>query len=173
MFRTKCDKNWTKTEIEGRCVAKKVRRMAGKLCSSLFSSGESTFDPLLEPLAAAAATRCSCLLALLPILGALYQEILAVGDFYLTAQKTHNKSPGSNFFLNLHHQKKIALIRTVKSKGVIPLTCWAFKLILKVLNLSFTISSTTSNCPSLQAIWNWVFHYVRLIDVVWLLDTLE
>ena len=81
MFRTKCDKNWTKTEIEGRCVAKKVRRMAGKLCSSLFSSGESTFDPLLEPLAAAAATRCSCLLALLPILGALYQEILAVGDF--------------------------------------------------------------------------------------------
>ena len=98
MFRTKCDKNWTKTEIEGRCVAKKVRRMAGKLCSSLFSSGESTFDPLLEPLAAAAATRCSCLLALLPILGALYQEILAVGDFYLTAQKTQQISCFQLFF---------------------------------------------------------------------------
>ena len=28
---------------------------------------------------------------------------------------------------------------------------------------SFTIISTISNCPSLQAIWNQVFHYVRLI----------
>ena len=34
-------------------------------------------------------------------------------------------------------------------------------------------SLTTSNCPSLQAIWIWVFHYVRLIDAVRLLDTLE
>ena len=34
---------------------------------------------------------------------------------------------------------------------------------------SFTISSTTSNFPSLQAIWNRVFHYVRLIDAVRLL----
>ena len=116
-------KTGLKLKLKEGAWQKKVRRMAGKLCSSLFSSGESTFDPLLEPLAAAAATRCSCLLALLPILGALYQEILAVGDFYLTAQKTHNKSPASNFFLNLHHQKKIALIRTAKSKGVIPLTC--------------------------------------------------
>ena len=38
---------------------------------------------------------------------------------------------------------------------------------------SFTISSTTSNCPFLQAICNRVFHYVRLIDAVRLLDTLE
>ena len=44
------------------------------------------------------------------------------------------------------------------SKGVIPFTCCAFKLILKVLN----ISSTTSNCPSLQAIWKRVFHYVLI-----------
>ena len=29
-------------------------------------------------------------------------------------------------------------------------------------NWLFTISSTTSNCPSLQAIWNRVFHYVRV-----------
>ena len=43
-------------------------------------------------------------------------------------------------------------ICTAKSKGVIPFPCWAFKLILKVMNWSFTISSTTSNCPSLQAI---------------------
>ena len=37
----------------------------------------------------------------------------------------------------------------------------------------YTISSTTSNYPSLQAIWNQVFHYVRLIDAARLLDTLE
>ena len=43
-----------------------------------------------------------------------------------------------------------------KEKGVIPFTCWVFKLILKVFQ-SFSISSTTSNCPSLQAIWNRVF----------------
>ena len=55
------------------------------------------------------------------------------------------------------------------SKGVIPFTCFAFKLILKVLN----ISSTTSNCPSLQTIWNRIFHYVRLIHAGRLLDTLE
>ena len=30
---------------------------------------------------------------------------------------------------------------------------------------------TTSNCPSLQAIWNRVFNYVRLIDAVRLLDS--
>ena len=60
-----------------------------------------------------------------------------------------------------------------KSKGVISFTCWAFKLILKVLNWSFTISSTTSNCPSLRTIWNRVFHYVRLIDPVRLLVALE
>ena len=35
-----------------------------------------------------------------------------------------------------------------ESKGVIPLTYRAFKLILKVLKWSFTISLTTSNCPS-------------------------
>ena len=60
-----------------------------------------------------------------------------------------------------------------KSKGVIPFTCWAFKLILKALNWLITISSTTSNCPSMQAIWNRVFHYLRLIDTARLLDTLE
>ena len=32
------------------------------------------------------------------------------------------------------------------------------------------VSSSTSNCPSLQAIRNRVFHYVRLIDAVRLLD---
>ena len=37
-----------------------------------------------------------------------------------------------------------------KSKGVIPFTCWAFILVLKVLNWSFTISSTTSDCSSLH-----------------------
>ena len=57
-YRTECDKIWTKTEIEGKVRGKKVRRMAGNLCSSLFSSGESTFDPLLEPLAAAATRSC-------------------------------------------------------------------------------------------------------------------
>ena len=45
-----------------------------------------------------------------------------------------------------------------KSKWVIPFTCWAFKL----------ITSTTSNCPSLQDIWK-----VGLIGAVRLLDTLE
>ena len=62
----------------------------------------------------------------------------------------------------------ITVYITAKSKGVIPFTCWAFKLILKVLNWS-----TTSNCPSLQAIWNRVFHYVSFIDDVRLLNTLE
>ena len=42
-----------------------------------------------------------------------------------------------------------------------------------LLNWLFTICSTISNCPSFQAIWNGVFHYVRLIDAVRLLDTLE
>ena len=42
----------------------------------------------------------------------------------------------------------------------------------KVFNWSFNVSSTTSNCPSLQAIWNWVSHYARLIDAARLLDTL-
>ena len=36
----------------------------------------------------------------------------------------------------------------------------------KILNWPFTISSTTSNCPSLQAIWNRVFHNVRLLDTL-------
>ena len=40
-------------------------------------------------------------------------------------------------------------------------------------SLELVISSTTSNCPSLQAIRNRVFFYVRLIDTVRLLDTLE
>ena len=44
---------------------------------------------------------------------------------------------------------RISNNRTAKSKGVIPFTCWAFKLIL-----TFVISSTTSNCPSLQGMWN-------------------
>ena len=35
------------------------------------------------------------------------------------------------------------------------------------------MSSTTSNCLYLQAIYDRVFHYVRLIDVVRLLDILE
>ena len=35
-----------------------------------------------------------------------------------------------------------------------------------------TKSLTTSNCPSLQAIWNGVFHYARLIVVVRLLHIL-
>ena len=38
--------------------------------------------------------------------------------------------------------------------------------VLKVLKCSFTISSTTSNVPSLQAIWNQVFHYVRVLDTL-------
>ena len=67
----------------GRWHEKERKKMAGKLCSSLFSSsGESTFDPLLEPTAAAAAAARLLLLALLPILGALYQEILPGGDFF-------------------------------------------------------------------------------------------
>ena len=51
---------------------------------------------------------------------------------------------------------------------VIPIICCAFKLM------------PTSNCPSLQAIWNGVFHYVRLLDTLkctlnipWLLCKVE
>ena len=40
-----------------------------------------------------------------------------------------------------------------------------------LLNWLFTISSTTSNCQSFQAICNEVFHYVRLIDAVRILNT--
>ena len=61
------------------------------------------------------------------------------------------------------------LITVHTSNRVIPLTCWAFKLILKFLNWLFSISWTTSNCPSLRDIWNEVFH---LIVIVRLLDTL-
>ena len=43
----------------------------------------------------------------------------------------------------------------------------------KSLELVITISSTTSNCPTLQAIRNRVFHFVRLIDTLRLLDTLK
>ena len=37
---------------------------------------------------------------------------------------------------------------------VIPFTCWAFKLILHILNWLFSICSTTWICSYLQAIWN-------------------
>ena len=47
---------------------------------------------------------------------------------------------------------------------VISMSCWAFKLIPKALNGTFTISSTASNCPSSQA--TWVFYSVRLLDAV-------
>ena len=42
---------------------------------------------------------------------------------------------------------------------------------IETKNLDF-IKSTTSNCPSLQAIWNGVLHYVSLVVAVGLLDTL-
>ena len=42
---------------------------------------------------------------------------------------------------------------------------------IETKNLDF-IRSTTSNCPSLQAIWNGVLHYVSLVVAVGLLDTL-
>ena len=43
---------------------------------------------------------------------------------------------------------------TTKAKRVIPFTCRAFKLILKASNW---VSLTSSNCPSLQALWNGIF----------------
>ena len=45
------------------------------------------------------------------------------------------------------------------SKWVIPLSCWAFKLILKPWNISFT----TSNCPFLQATIGvfFIFYFIR------------
>ena len=42
---------------------------------------------------------------------------------------------------------------------------------IETKNLDF-IRSTTSNCPSLQAIWNRVLHCVSLVVTVGLLDTL-
>ena len=41
----------------------------------------------------------------------------------------------------------------------------------KSLEFAFIITSTTLNCPSMPAILNIVLHFVRLIDVVRLLDT--
>ena len=40
----------------------------------------------------------------------------------------------------------------------------SFQIDTMILNWSFTINSTTSNCPSLQAICNRVFRYVRTFN---------
>ena len=56
---------------------------------------------------------------------------------------------GTNYF-RVSNNRTFAFTN-FQLKWVIPFTCLAFKLILKVLNWSFTISSTTSNCPFLQA----------------------
>ena len=53
--------------------------------------------------------------------------------------------------LNLHTRSNCLHMSRPIQKGVIPLTCRTFKLIPKVLDCLFTIRSTTSNCPYLQA----------------------
>ena len=74
----------------------------------------------------------------------------------------HVEFNGQGFFSKV---SKISNNRTWIFNKVFPFICWAFKLILKVLNWIpnwIFIISSTFNCPLLQVIWNGTFLFVHL-----------
>ena len=70
---------------------------------------------------------------------------------------------------------------TIKSKGVIPLTCWAFKLILKALTFKFNnikLSSFASHMKSSFPLCSFnrcctVIRYSRVRLILWVLILIE